>query len=109
MLAEATVPSQPLDDARDAGAAPSTENQFRHAPAPTQTAVISGAKWADSSRTGEDVPIDERTWGKPTAWSAKIGEVAISRGVRRHPGAQSVLDRLIWPLGSTAAFVTMIS
>lgn len=103
------VPSQPLDDARDAGAVPSTENPLRHAPAPTQTAVISGAKWAESRRTVEDLPIDERTWGKPTAWSAKIGEVAISRGVGQHPGAQGALNRLIRLLGSTAAFVTMIS
>ena len=103
------VPSKPLDDVRDAGAVPSTENPLRHTPAPTQTTVISGAKWAESGRTVEDLPIDERTWGKPTAWSAKIGEVAISRGVGQYPGAQSALNRLIWLLGSTAAFVTIIS
>lgn len=103
------VPSQHLDVAQDARTVPPTEKALRHAPAPTQTPVISDAKWIESIRNVEDLPIDERTWGKPTAWSAKIGEVALSRGVGKHPGAQSASNRLIWLLGPITAFVTIIS
>ena len=49
-----------------------------------------------------DLPIGERTWGKPTAWSAKIGEIAISRGAER------LFDRFVWLPGQLTAFAAIM-
>ena len=55
-----------------------------------------------------DLPIGERTWGKPTAWSAKIGEVAISQGIGQHRGAKSMGERFIRLLGRLIAVAAIM-
>ena len=51
-----------------------------------------------------DLPIDERTWGKPTAWSGKIGEIAINRGIGDHQMAKTAAERLTFGAWQLIAF-----
>lgn len=55
-----------------------------------------------------DLPIGERTWGLPTAWSAKVGEIATSRGIGGHRGANGAEDMFIRPLFQLAAFAAIM-
>ena len=58
-----------------------------------------------------NLPIAERTWGKPTAWSAKIGEVAISGGNAESFKVEFAKERfikLLYRLIAIAAFMFVL-
>ena len=77
---------------------------LRHAAISTISSFSHGGKWSEPRKDVDDLPISERTWGKPTAWSAKIGQIAISRGTGKHGRARSIWGRPAWLLGPLAAF-----
>ena len=76
----------------------------RHSGTSTVSSFKPGDKWSELRKDVDDLPISERTWEKSMAWSAKIGQIATSRGTWEHGRAQSVWDRLVCLSGLLAAF-----
>ena len=55
-----------------------------------------------------NLPIAERTWGKPTTWSAKIGEVVTSGGNGEGPKVGYAQGRVIKLLSQLIALAAII-
>ena len=75
------------------------------AAAPTCTAPIRDLRPGAPSKRVQDIPINERTWGTPTAWSAKLGEVAMkSSGRGEHVEQVTNWTRILWLMAMLGIF-----
>ena len=104
LLAESTLTSQSALSIHTPYTKLTSGDILRHDAISTVISFSPGGKWSEPGKDVKDLPINERTWGKPTAWSAKIGQIAISRGTGEHRRAQSIWDKLVWLFGPLAAF-----
>ena len=108
LLAEGILSSPPALSTHSTCTKLASGDSLRHAATSTVGFLSPGGKWSEPRKDVDDLPISERTWGQPTAWSAKLGQVAISRGAGEHGKAQSTWNRLVWLFGPLAAFAVQI-